>query len=72
MADKSLGGGPAFPRVANGGSGYWSEMEGISVRDYFAAAAMTALANRNNYVATDVATNSYALADAMMAERAKP
>lgn len=68
MADK--GGGPAFPRVANGGSGYWSDMEGISLRDYFAAACLPTLASGNNL--ETVATKCYALADAMMVERAKP
>jgi hypothetical protein len=68
MAEK--GGGPAFPRVANGGVGYWSESEGISMRDYFAASALMALSSGNNFPA--IATKCYALADAMMVERAKP
>lgn len=63
-------GGPAFPRVANGGPGYWSAVEGMTLRDYFAAACLASLANGNNL--PNIATKCYALADAMMVERAKP
>jgi hypothetical protein len=71
MADK--GGGPAFPRAANGGVGYWSDEEGITVRDYFANGALVSIAEgMKNNTPAQVATRCYALADAMLVERAKP
>jgi hypothetical protein len=69
-------GGPAFPfgqtddqsgQLVNG----WGS-EGMSIRDYFAAKAMQSLlARRENGTHVDVAENSYLMADAMLAERAK-
>lgn len=75
--DKSVG-GSAFPRagyppVGNG------EVDGMSLRDYFAAKAMqgmaTSIDGMSMYVIIEsipvVASISYAIADAMLAERAK-
>lgn len=60
-------GGPAFPIL--------QECEGMSLRDYFAARAMQALIStpdylRGNWSNGNVAQDSYALADAMLTERA--
>lgn len=67
-------GGPAFPLVASTGDprdGVYCR-EGISIRDYFAAAAIRAVEARIGvYDPEVIAVRSYALADAMLAERAK-
>lgn len=67
-------GGPAFPhtreQVATG-------MHGMTLRDYFAAAAMTGIVaacghdedGNIDYVDAIVAKSAYALADAMLAAR---
>ena len=74
-------GGPAFPVVGykqSGGTGV-SIMEitgGMTLRDYFAAKAMQSILtscydDTPEHDAGSVATLSYAIADAMLAERAK-
>lgn len=74
--DKSVG-GSAFPRAGYPpvGSG---EVDGMSLRDYFAAKAMQgfsaspSMIDSNDHRAISyVAATSYAMADAMLAERAK-
>lgn len=46
--------------------------EGMSLRDYFAAKALVGcLSTMNPYDPTGIAKGAYALADAMLAERAK-
>lgn len=58
-------GGPAFPHADGSNFGH-----GMTIRDYFAAKAMQGLSGEwTNYV--EIAERSYALADAMLAERAK-
>lgn len=65
-------GGPAFPA-----SGVFSAMhDGMNLRDYFAAKAMQALisieaCSRQTNSALALASASYDMADAMLAERAK-
>jgi hypothetical protein len=54
-------GGPAFPRTG------WPNETGMTLRDYFAAKAMQALAQGNYFDAT--ARQAYMIADAMLRER---
>ncbi len=69
-------GGPAFPnhkgsheQIGNIVSGKWeSSATGLSVRDYFAAMALQALATSNRDDDA-IATVCYQLADAMLAAR---
>jgi hypothetical protein len=71
-------GGPAFPRTGNfdaNQEGVYDStaQDGMTLRDYFAAAAVSALLPE--YTSDDwaehVARESYILADAMLLERAK-
>lgn len=70
-------GGPAFPR-----DGYQVEDEygrketiqgknGMTLRDYFAAKAMQQMAGGGHTTWADLAADAYAIADAMLKERAK-
>ena len=74
MSDKIDDGGPAFPgvdRTAVGGAPVW---EGASLRDYFASAALQGLLhnpNTDNFSNEKIASAVYAVADAMIKERAK-
>jgi len=80
QAFKDKDGGQAFPMP--GTESTCGPEYGMSVRDYFAAAAMQGfLANRHFYAfihdgaeiaAGALAENAYEVADAMLAERAKP
>lgn len=54
-------GGPAFPRTQ------WPNETGMTLRDYFAAKAMQALAQGNYFDAT--ARHAYMIADAMLKAR---
>ena len=54
-------GGPAFPRTQ------WPNETGMTLRDYFAAKAMQALAQGNYFDAT--ARQAYMIADAMLKAR---
>lgn len=74
-------GGPAFPRP----QGHWAEdaagndaQDGMSLRDYFAGQALNGLCHdyrantaMESGVLAHLASHAYALADAMLAERAK-
>lgn len=66
--DEEHDGGPAFPGTAYGAIG-------MSMRDYFAAKAMQALFDSDaGHSAAEmgmIAAESYEMADAMLAERAK-
>lgn len=79
-------GGPAHPIFVVAGAAHLGEHQleqlrkavedrapGVSVRDYFAAQALTALAPvwADHGTPAEVATDCYKLADAMLAERAK-
>ena len=64
MKDKNT---PAFPFVAEDESGMMINM-GMSLRDYFAAKAMQALAEKYSHEG-DVSRNAYKMADAMMKAR---
>jgi hypothetical protein len=68
-------GGPAFSRAGNQWSQDGGEL-GMSLRDYFAAKAMTAIIATRDPSATvyqiqHEAARAFAYADAMLAERAK-
>ena len=63
-------GGPAFPKLTQ--DERWktfTSTDGMSLRDYFAAKAMQALAQGNYFDAT--ARQAYMIADAMLREREK-
>lgn len=67
-------GGPAFPVPAiHHPDGSIDQFTGMTLRDYFAGKALAGmLADSNmNHPAPKCAALSYALADAMLAERAK-
>lgn len=61
---------PAFPSHGSVGELY---IEGMTLRDYFAAKALVAVFSRNapNMSIKDYAMDSYKLADAMLKEREK-
>ena len=56
---------PAFPYFGHLG---WSQSEGMTLRDYFAAKAMQALID-NDGLFSEIPTQAYALADAMLKAR---
>lgn len=64
---------PAFPVQASDYGGHGTCF-GLTVRDYFAAKAMQASRSRNSQYTswTDLAQDSYEIADAMLAARVKP
>ena len=67
--DAKLNGGPAFPTLAVVGDTALSE-GGLTVRDYFAAAAMQGICASGPMIADDViAQEAYAIADAMLDAR---
>jgi len=55
-------GGPAFPRTG------WPNETGMTLRDYFAAKAMQALAHKYSHEG-DISRNAYKIADAMLRAR---
>ena len=78
MTTKLKNGGPAFPapQLSDIGACTPAEAAGMSLRDYFAAAAMQGelAGNAGEWRDTsvgDLARWSYRVADAMLAERAK-
>jgi hypothetical protein len=67
MNDKT--GGPAFPMAGNGVTR--NDVYGMTLRDYFAAKAMQQMAGGGHTTWADLAADAYAIADAMLRERAK-
>ncbi len=77
-------GGPAFPTASsewtnerNGDTGGEPAQEGMTLRDYFAAKAMqaaihAAISGGANIGDSKIASLSYVMASAMLAERDKP
>ena len=63
-------GGPAFP-CEFGGTYQNRKSEGMTLRDYFAAKAMQQMAGGGHTTWADLAIDAYAIADAMLLERAK-
>lgn len=61
-------GGPAFPVFPETSAGHASAFQGMTLRDYFAAKAMQGLCERYGHD-SDIARNSYELADAMLRAR---
>ena len=68
-------GGDAFPNAGfDTDSAFWSPSTGMSLRDYFAAAALTGMAASFRSVdatAADIAFDAYVLADAMLRKRGR-
>ena len=71
-------GGPAFPIPLNPGESYTEhgKADGMTLRDWFAGQALVAIGaadmrSEMPIVPETMARNAYALADAMIAERAK-
>ena len=62
-------GGPAFPRVVEQPNGYMKAVEGMTLRDYFAAKAMQAFMTGSGMPNDVVAMYSYKLADEMLKAR---
>jgi hypothetical protein len=73
MMMKVYDGGPAFPQERTLPCGSHEECEGLSMRDYFAAQALTGIcANQDNRMygsSMEFARACYRLADAMIAAR---
>ena len=65
-------GGPAFPHEERGGDGMpIKDHFGMTLRDYFAAKAMQSLIVHYGSQGIGLASLSYEMADAMLAEREK-
>lgn len=61
---------PAFPRfIPDGHYNGSMDIEGMSLRDYFAGLALMGLLVHGNYGRQDVAEDSYKYADAMLTHR---
>lgn len=77
MTEQSKDGGPAFPSIENrydGGAGTKAVMAGgMSLRDWFAGQIIGAMFTHSavDEKYDDIAEEAYALADAMLAQRAK-
>lgn len=68
--DQVKDGGPAFPRVVEQSNGYMQAVEGMTLRDYFAAKAMQGmLAAAENYQTEELTALAYDVADAMLKAR---
>ena len=72
--EKINDGGPAFPMVLEHGDGAYTQVFGMSLRDYFAAAALTGIlasySNEQHINSAAVsAKEAYQRADAMIAAR---
>lgn len=59
---------PAFPVFPETGGGHAAAFQGMTLRDYFAAKAMQALID-NDGLFSEIPTQAYALADAMLKAR---
>lgn len=63
-------GGPAFPEFYNTTSGIMSKQgSGLTVRDYFAAAALNGMLSRDSGPSMDVGQAAYDYADELLAAR---
>ena len=69
-------GGPAFPLQAHGDeekSRYYLTQQGMTLRDYFAAAALEKASRGSDRSADEIAKRAFYIADAMIkAREAKP
>lgn len=74
---KKNDGGPAFPKIVEGIGGTVQSIGGMSLRDYFASQALAGTmasgseAVQSKEQAAFIATESYLMADAMLAARDK-
>jgi hypothetical protein len=68
MSNQINDGGPAFPNVPPD-SQYSDWDKGMTLRDYFAAAALPEVDKRSHGTTDDVARECYQLADAMLKAR---
>jgi hypothetical protein len=65
-------GGPAFPRLISGDRiGFFFPQDGMSLRDYFAAAALPLIDMGEARSNASLARIAYEIADAILEERAK-
>ena len=62
-------GGPAFPFREQDGEGGYYRFAGMSLRDYFAAAALQGLLANASEVNDELAAEAFTAADAMLAAR---
>ena len=60
-------GGPAFPRT--GADGHTSPQSGMTIRDYFAAAALEKASRGSDRSADEIAKRAFYIADAMLKAR---
>jgi hypothetical protein len=60
-------GGPAFPFREQDGEGGYERFPGMSLRDYFAAAALQGLLANASEVNDELAAEAFMAADAMLA-----
>jgi len=75
MTNKRGDGGRAFPMAGScepNGAGFNYPEYGMSLRDWFAGQIMAALISSRSGPSEEFAATSYGIADAMLAERAKP
>lgn len=74
---KKDNGGPAFPQhrfePTNGGGGYWTQVGGMTLRDWFAGQALAGMLADPNVRGGDIFTtcsaDAYRFADAMLEAR---
>lgn len=67
MSQPISDGGPAFPRT--GADGHTSPQSGMTIRDYFAAAALPQVDQRSHGTLDEIALECYQIADAMIRAR---
>ena len=66
MTDKTHDGGPAFPFIKDSHEGSGVRSTGMTLRDYFAAAALTGLLANDAAAWKGAALNAYRVADEMI------
>lgn len=75
MTTTTKNGGPAFPGGSNVGRSYDLESDGMTLRDWFAGQALTAIAMDHGDACDGyreaISRRAYLVADAMLAERDK-
>ena len=62
-------GGPAFPIFPETGAGHAAAHQGLTIRDYFAAQALSNQYTHNSSNAAVIAQWAYVVADAMLEAR---
>lgn len=70
MSEQIHDGGPAFPLQHQTASGPYIDY-GMTLRDYFATYAMTAIVSLDRTCKAETAETAYEMADAMLAARDK-